>query len=77
MSINKTEGRPSSKDGITNKVSGTTTSISVHHRSHLSLGVKLLCKLCPKVPPKRIKSSVLVFLSILGILAILSAIACH
>jgi hypothetical protein len=51
-SINKTDGGPSSKDGVTNKVSVTTHSISVHHRSHLSLGVKLLCKLHPKVPPQ-------------------------
>jgi hypothetical protein len=76
-SINKTDGRPSSEDGVTNKVSVTTRSISVHHSSHLSLGVKLLCKLRPKVPPQGIISSFLVFLSTLGILAILSAIACH
>jgi hypothetical protein len=63
--------------GVTNKVSVTTCSISVHHRSHLFLGVKLLCKLHPKVPPQGIISSFLVFLSTLGILAILSAIACH
>ncbi len=55
----------------------TTGSISVHHRSHLSLGVKLLNKLHPKVPPQGIISSFLVFLSTLGILVILSAIACH
>jgi hypothetical protein len=76
-STNKTDGGPSSKDGITNKVSVTTRSISIHHRSHLSLGVKLLRKLRPKVPPQGIISSFLVFLSTLGILAILSAIACH
>jgi hypothetical protein len=76
-SINEIDGRPSSKDGITNKVSVTTRSISVHHRSQLSVGVKLLCKLHPKVPPQGIISSFLVFLSTLGILAILSAIACH
>ncbi len=76
-SINKTDGGPSSKDGVTNKVSVTTRSISVHHRSHSSLGVKLLRKLHPKVLPKAIISLFLVFLSKLGILAILSAISCH
>jgi hypothetical protein len=76
-SINITDGGPSSEDGVTNKVSVTTCSISVHHRSHLSLGVKPLCKLHPKAPPQGIISSFLVFLSTLGILAILSAIACH
>ncbi len=38
-SINKTDGGPSSEDWVTNKVSVTTHSIFVHHRSHLSLGV--------------------------------------
>jgi hypothetical protein len=76
-SINKTDGGPSSEDGVTNKVSMTTCSFSVHHRSHLSLRVKQLCKLHPKVPPQGIISSFLVYLSTLGILAILSAIACH
>jgi hypothetical protein len=61
-SINKTDGGPSSEDGVTNKVSVTTRSMSVHHRSHLSLRVKLLCKLHPKVPPQGIISSFLVFL---------------
>ncbi len=74
-SINKTDDGPSSKDGVMNKVSETTRSISVHNRSHLSLGAKLLCKLHLKVPPQGIISSFLVFLSRLGILAILSAIA--
>jgi hypothetical protein len=74
-SINKTDGGPSPKDGVINKVSETTRSISVHHRSHLSLGAKLLHKLHPKVPPQGIISLFLVFLSSLGILAILSAIA--
>jgi hypothetical protein len=62
----QTDGAPSSKDGVTNKVLETTRSISVHHRSHLSLGAKLLCKLCPKVPPQGIISSFLVFLSTFG-----------
>ncbi len=77
MSIIKMDGGPSSEDGVTNKVSVTTRSISVYHRSNLSLGVKLLHKLRPKVPPQGIISSFLVFLSTLDILAILSAIACH
>jgi hypothetical protein len=76
-SINKTNGGPSSKDRVTNKVSETTRSLSVYHRSHLSLGAKILCKLPPKVPPQGIISSFLVLLSTLGILTVLSAIACH
>ncbi len=76
-SINKTDGGPPFEDGVTNKVSVTTRSISVHHRSHVSVGVKLLHKLHPKVLPQGIISSFLVFLSTLSILAILSAIACH
>jgi hypothetical protein len=62
-SINKTDGGPSSEDEVTNKVSVTTRSTSVHHISHLSLGVKPLCKLHPKIPPQGIISSFLVFFS--------------
>jgi hypothetical protein len=77
MSINKTNGQPSSEDGFTNKVSETTQSLSAYHRSHLSLGAKILCKLCPTVPPQGIISSFLVLLSTMGILTVLLAIACH
>ncbi len=68
-SINKTNGRPSSEDGVTNKVSETTQSLSAYHRSHLSLGAKILCKLRPTVPPRGIISSFLVLLFTLSILS--------
>jgi hypothetical protein len=76
-SINKTNGGPSSEDGVTNKVSETTRSLFAYHRSHLSLGAKILCKLCLTVPPRGTISSFLVLLSTLGILTVLSATACH
>jgi len=75
--INKTAGGPSSKDGVTAKVSETTCYYSIRTGSCLSFGAKLLRKACPKTPHHGFISSFLVLISTLGILRILSFMACH
>jgi hypothetical protein len=76
-SINKTAGGPSSEDGVTAKVSKATHSKSIRNGSCLSFGTKLLRKARPKTPHRGFISSFLVFISTLGILGILSIMACH
>jgi hypothetical protein len=76
-SINKTDGGPSSEDGVTAKVSKATHSQSIRNGSCLSLGAKLLHKARPKTPHCGLISLFLVLFSTLGILGILSAMACH
>jgi hypothetical protein len=76
-SINKTAGGPSSEDGVTATVSETTSYHSIQMGSCLSFGAKLLCKARPKTPHKGFISSALVLFSTLGILGILSIMACH
>ena len=76
-SINKTAGGPSSEDGVTATVSEATNYHSIRMGSCLSFGAKLLCKARPKTPHKGFISSILVLVSTLGILGILSFMACH
>ncbi len=76
-SINKTAGGPSSEDGVTAQVSETTCYQSIRTGFYLSLGAKLLRKARPKTPHRGFISSALVLLSTLGILGILSIMACH
>jgi hypothetical protein len=76
-SINKTAGGPSSEDGVTAKVSKATHSKSIRNGSCLSFGAKLLRKARPKTPHRGFISLVLVLISTLGILGILSIMACH
>jgi hypothetical protein len=76
-SINKTAGGPSSEDGVTAAVSETTSYHSIRMGSCLSFGAKLLRKARPKTPHKGFISSILVLVSTLGILGILSFMACH
>jgi len=76
-SINKTAGGPSSEDGVTAAVSETTSYQSIRMGSCLSFGAKLLRKARPKTPHKGFISSILVLVSTLGILGILSFMACH
>jgi hypothetical protein len=76
-SINKTAGGPSSEDGVTAKVSEATCYHSIQTGSCLSFGVKLLRKACPKTAHRRFISSFLVLISTLGIIGILSFMACH
>jgi hypothetical protein len=76
-SINKTAGGPSSEDGVTATVSETISYHSIQMGSCLSIGAKLLRKAWPKTPHCRFISSILVLISTLGILGILSFMACH
>jgi hypothetical protein len=76
-SINKTVGGASSEDGVSAKVSESTSHQSIQHGSCLSFGAKLLCKARPKTPHRGLISSFVVLLSTLCILGILSIMACH
>jgi len=76
-SIDKTAGGPLSEDGVTAKVSETMCYHSIRAGSCLSFGAKLLRKAHPKTPHRGFISSALVLISTLGILGILSIMACH
>ncbi len=76
-SINKTAGGPSSEDGVTAQVSKTTCYQSIQTGFYLSFGAKLLRKARPKTPHRGFISSFLVLISTLGIIGILSIMACH
>jgi hypothetical protein len=76
-SIKKTAGGPSSEDDVTATVSETTSYHSIRTGSCLSFGAKLLRKARPKTPHRGFISSILVLVSTLGILGILSFMACH
>jgi hypothetical protein len=73
----RSAGGPSSEDGVTAQVSETTCHKSIRTGFYLSFGTKLLCKAHPKTPHRGFISSALVLISTLGILGILSIMACH
>ncbi len=65
------------RDGVTATVSETTCYHSIRTGSCLSFGTKLLRKAHPKTPHRGFISSILILISTLGILGILSFMACH
>ena len=76
-SINKTNGAPSSKDGVTADVKTNAKSWSPRFTSSFSSGIKTIQKARPKTPPNGFISFFLVLLMTIGILTILTWIRCH
>ncbi len=76
MSINKTDGSSSSKDGVTANVRSKINSWQPQFASSLLSGIKIIRKAQPKQPPRGLISSFLVLLMTIGIIMTLTGIKC-
>ena len=75
-SINKTNGGPSSEDGVTADVKSNAMTWYPQLASRLFSGIKIFQKARPKAPPNGWISSFLVMLTTIGIIGILVGIKC-
>jgi len=75
-SINKTDGNPSSEDGVTADTKSNTVTWTPRLASKLLSGIKIFRKARPNAPPNGLISSFLVMLSMIGIFGILVGIKC-
>jgi hypothetical protein len=76
-SINKTDGKSSSEDGITADISSSTNSIGSYWNSPFLSGAKMIRKGRPKQPTNRIISAFLIFMTVIGIFSILTGMTCR
>jgi hypothetical protein len=76
-SINKTDGRSSSEDGITVDTSSSTSSSGSYWTSSYLSGTRLLCRGHPKRPTDVIISAFLIFMTVIGIFSIMTGMTCH
>ena len=75
-SINKTDGTPSSEDGVTADTKIITSAAT--HTARLQIGcIKFIQKARPTTPPNGFISAFLVMLMTIGILGILTGMKCH
>jgi hypothetical protein len=75
-SINKTDGRSSSEDGITVDTSSSTSSSESCWTSSFLSGARLLRRGCPKRPTDGIISAFLIFMTVIGIFSIMTGMTC-
>jgi hypothetical protein len=75
-SITKTNGAPSSEDGVTVNIKSDTMSWSPRFTSTFLSGLKIIRKTRPRTPPNGLISSFLVLIMTIGIITIRAGIKC-
>jgi hypothetical protein len=76
-SINKTNGRSSSEDGVTADTSSSTSSSGSYWTSSFLSGTRLLRRGHPKRPTNGIMSAFLIFMTVIGIFSIMTGMTCR